>query len=160
MSKTMKKSLAVILIVIIIFVMLWLVYDMFKKEPADANTVDTNLADENTGLDNVINDLFENTVENKTDENIDKKNDIVADDDTKNEEKQNEHSETTSGSVTSREEKAIKLVQEVWGDLDGVYCTNMGIDNNGKYIVSVNSKDTAVLAWYLVDVDSGLVTKQ
>lgn len=162
MNKTVIRSLIIIFIVLIIFALVWLVYDMIKEKPVDANNIDTNLLDENTGLDNVINDLFENVVSNEIDDNAMQNEIDVNEVNDKNTEKneENDTEEPTTGSVTSREEKAIQLVKKAWGNSDGVYFSNMGIDNQGRYIVSVNTKNTAVLAWYIVDVDSGLVTKQ
>ena len=54
MEKTAKKSVLIILIMILLFVIIWFVYDSFKKEPANANAVTTNITDKNSGLDNVI----------------------------------------------------------------------------------------------------------
>ena len=52
MNKTVRNSLLVIVIAIVLFGIIWLVYDIIREQPVDANSVDTNLADENTGLDN------------------------------------------------------------------------------------------------------------
>lgn len=155
MSKSITRSILVIAIAIVSFCIIWVVYDMVKKEPADANVVDTNLADENTGLDNVINTLFENVVENEVEENkiVNETTNEV------NEEKEEEDIETNSGSVTSKEKKAVELVKNFWGEDDSVYFSYQSIDNQGRYIVSVNRKDSSVLAWYTVDVDSEIVTK-
>ena len=62
MEKTAKRSVLIILIMILLFVIIWFVYDSFKKEPANANAVTTNITDKNSGLDNVINDLFEKAI--------------------------------------------------------------------------------------------------
>ena len=157
MNKSVKNSIIVILIVIIIFIISWIGYDIYKAEPANANVEHSNLADENTGLDNIINVLLENVeikeeIENKVEEPeniIKEENDEI--------EKENESYE---GSVTSREEKAVKLVKQAWGEDDSVYFSYQSVDNQGRYIVSVNRKDTTVLAFFLVDVDNEVVTKQ
>lgn len=150
MSKSGKNSLVVILIFIVIFAISWVAYDVYKQEPADANIADTNLADENTGLDNIINDLFENVIED--DEEL---NEII-DEKTNNDIEEGE----TTGSITSREEKAVQLVKNAWGEDDTVYFSYQSIDSQGRYIVSVNKKDTTVLAFFVVDVDNEIVTKQ
>lgn len=166
MNKTLRNSLIVILILIILFALIWLIYDSFKKEPANANITNENLLDENTGLDNLINDLFENVEVNETnnqikqDENKQNTNQEQTNNNT-NQKNEQKNTETTNESVTSKEEKAVNLVKKTWGDSQGVYFSNMGIDNQGRYIVSVNdSGSTKTLAFYIVDVDKELVTKQ
>lgn len=156
MDKTVKRSLIIILIVIVLFIIIWLVYDMVKKEPVNANAVDTNFADENKGLDNIINELFDNVDVNEMEENT-IQNEI--ENEINNDSISNVGSSTES--VTSKEQKAIELVKRAWGDTDGVYFSNMSIDNQGRYIVSVNdSRTTKTLAFFVVDIDKELVTKQ
>ena len=159
MEKTAKRSVLIILIMILLFVIIWFVYDSFKKEPANANAVTTNITDKNSGLDNVINDLFEKADINEIDANL--IGNTIVDDNTNstNETVTNTGSSTTS--VTSKEQKAVALVKKAWGNTDGVYFSNMSIDNQGRYIVSVNdAKTTKTLAFFKVDVDKELVTKQ
>lgn len=160
MSKTKKKSYIIIAIVIILFIIICLVYETMKTKPVDANNTNTNLLDENTGLDNIINKLFDDVttneeVENEIEENIEKENT-----NTENNEANNEDT-SSSESVTSKQEKAINLVKKEWGGDDGVYFSNESIDSQGRYIVSVRDKRTTnSLAFFLVDVDRELVTKQ
>lgn len=161
MSKTVKNSLIVIAIVVVLFGIIWFVYDVFKKEPVDAN-VNANLADENTGLDNIINDLFENVQTNEQTENVVENENITNNQkEEKQEDKTNEVISESTESVTTREEKAVELVKKEWGSTDGVYFSNESVDSQGRYIVSVrDKKTTASLAFYLVDVDKQLVTQQ
>lgn len=160
MSKTVKNSLIVIGIVIVLFVMIWFIYDMIKTEPVDANVENTNLVDENTGLDNLINELFDDTITNKLNENVVDNSDTDNEEDIKNEEK-NDTDVSTSENMTSKQEKAIALVKKAWGGEDGVYFSNESIDSQGRYIVSVRDKGTTnSLAFFLVDVEKELVTKQ
>lgn len=160
MSKTVKNSLIVIGIVIVLFVMIWFIYDMIKTEPVDANVENTNLVDENTGLDNLINELFDDTTTNKLNENVVDNSDTDNEEDIKNEEK-NDTDVSTSENMTSKQEKAIALVKKAWGGEDGVYFSNESIDSQGRYIVSVRDKGTTnSLAFFLVDVEKELVTKQ
>lgn len=160
MSKTVKNSLIVIAIVVVLFGIIWFVYDVFKKEPVDAN-VNANLADENTGLDNIINDLFENVQANEQTENVVDENITNNQKEEKQEDKTNEVISESTESVTTREEKAVELVKKEWGSTDGVYFSNESVDSQGRYIVSVrDKKTTASLAFYLVDVDKQLVTQQ
>ncbi len=158
MNKTVKKSLIIIAIVIVLFAIIWLVYDMFKKDTVNTSS-DTNIIDGNTGLDNIINDLFENDVieneiENEVTENV-TSNNSKGNDNTKQE---TEEPDTTE-KATSKEEKAIELAKKKWGSTSGVYFSNEGINSDGRYIVSVrDGKSTSSLAFYLVDVEKGLVT--
>lgn len=167
-SKNRKKaSYLIIAIVIILFIILCLAYDEMKLEPADANTVNDNLVDENKGLDNIINELFENVitneeVENKNeDENTQKENSNTENKDDTNEQNEIEEDISSTETVTSKEQKAINLVKQAWGGDDGVYFSNESIDSKGRYIISVRDRGTTnSLAFFLVDVDRELVTKQ
>lgn len=160
MDKTVKRSLIVIIIVVIVFAIIWFSYDSLKKKPVDANVADTNLSDENTGLDNIINDLFDNVLVNETKEDNSVVNDEIKENEDEPLDEENEQ-EYSAGSVTSKEEKAVELVKEQWGESSGVYFRNESIDAEGRYIISVrDSKTTNSLAFFVVDVDKGLVTKQ
>lgn len=156
MNKTVRNSLIVIGIVIAIFIITWIIYDIFKKEPVDANIINTNLTDENTGLDNFINELFDNVIVNETAENV-----IANTENNENIEKKEEIDNAGNVSITSKEERAIELVEKEWGGSDGVYFSNESIDNQGRYIVSVRDKRTTdSLAFFVVDIDKELVTKR
>ena len=158
MNKTVKRCLIIIAIVVVLFAIIWLVYDMVKSKPASAQ-VDTNLVDENTGLDNVINELFDNVIENEISENVVENNTQNHDEQTQN--KQVNSSTSVTESHTSKEERAVELVKKEWGSSSGVYFSNDSVDEQGRYIVSVHdSKTTMTLAFYLVDLDKGTVTEQ
>lgn len=166
MNKAVKNSLMITAIIIVLFGIIWFVYDMFKKEPVETN-VNANLVDGNAGLDNMINELFENIVDNEVAENgvNDKtENEVAGDaekDDNKKQENEEDATQLVTEDVTTREEKAIELVKKEWGSTDGVYFSNESIDTEGRYIVSVrDKKKTTSLAFYVVDVDKQLVTEQ
>jgi len=155
MNNTKKNSLIIIGIVLTIFVMLYLVYDVIKTEPANTNSIDTNLEDQNTGLVNMLNELFDNV------EDSENKSETKVENETNVNNNQEEDNVSSTESVTTRQEKAIQLVKEEWGGEDGVYFSNESIDSQGRYIVSVRDKKTTnSLAFFLVDVETGLVTKQ
>ena len=157
MNKGLKNSLLILIITICLFTITWIIYDMVKEEPVDANVTDTNLVDENTGLDNIINELFENVEKNMLNEQS-KQNE---EENLENEEENDKTPIVTTETVTSREEKAIELVKKEWGGTEGVYFSNESIDQSGRYIVSVrNSRTTNLLAFYIVDVNTGIVTKK
>lgn len=154
MYKMIKNGILVIAIVAVLLGVVWFVYDIVKTEPVDANSTDTNLADENKGLDNLINELFTNVETNQLVEN----DSVENEEESKNKTKEDS---IVSSSVTSKEEKAIELVKEEWGGTDGVYFSNESIDSQGRYIVSVRDRGTTnSLAFFIVDVNTGLVTKQ
>lgn len=161
MSKTVKNSLIIIAIVVVLFCIIWLIYDIFKKDPVDTNA-NANLADENTGLDNIINDLFDNVQTNEQIDNVTENENVInSQEEDKQENKIGGVSDETTESVTTREEKAVELVKKEWGSTDGVYFSNESIDAQGRYIVSVRDKKTTTsLAFYLVDIDKQLVTQQ
>lgn len=164
MNKNVKKSLIVIAIVILLFVAIWLMYDVVKEKPVDSEQTNANFVDENTGLDNFINGLFENVTSDKPEENKVEEN-IVKEDKTDNNEETEENDVQEAGtsgeSVTSKEERAVELVKKEWGETEGLYFSNDAIDTEGRYIVSVHDRSTTnTLAFFIVDVDSGLVTKK
>ena len=164
MSKNVKIGLTVVIILMLLFAIIWMVYDAKKETVTNTNDIKTNLDNENTGLDNIINDLFDNVVVNEVSNTIENEintNTNIETNEITNSELSNEiDNENHSNSVTSKEEKAIQLVKDEWGSTDGVYFSNMGIDSNGRYIVSVNRKDTTTIAFFTVDVNTGLVTRQ
>ena len=162
MTKTIKVCLILLVIVIILFVIVFLAYDVFKEETVEVSE-NTNIVDGNTGLDNVINELFENVEVNETVESEEEttENTVSTSTDENSEEDEEETEDDESDSVTSKEEKAVALVKEEWGSTDGVYFRNESIDSDGRYIVSVrDSSTTTALAFYYVDLSTGLVTEQ
>ena len=56
MSKSTKKLLGIVVIVILILAIVWLVYENIKPQPTSVN-VTNELPDENKGIDNIINDV-------------------------------------------------------------------------------------------------------
>lgn len=157
MNKTVKKSLIIIAIVIVVFIIIWFVYDMFKKDTVETNS-NSNLVDGNTGLDNIINDLFDNdSIENEIKNSI---TENVVDDNQGKENIIQDNEPDTTEKATTKEEKAIELAKKKWGSTSGVYFSNESINSDGRYIVSVrNSQTTDSLAFYLVDVEKGIVTE-
>lgn len=146
MNRTLKNSLLIIAIIVVATVTSWLIYYVITEESVN---VAPNVADENA----VRDDTFANTVTNKQ----------VG---TNNEESKNKVTDNTIPSIntetlTSKEGKAIELVKRQWGEIDGVYFTNESIDSSGRYIVSVrNQSTTSSLAFFIVDINTGVVTKK
>lgn len=160
MNKTVKNSIMIVIICILAFAIIGLVYENIKEKPVDSNAENTDVADENTGLDNVINELFDDAYANElTDDNNEIANETKKENEVKNEQIGNIGSSTQS--ATSKEKKAVELVEKAWGGSEGVYFSNDGIDNQGRYRVSVHKKNTTdTLAFFIVDLERELVTKQ
>ena len=165
MSKNTKKILGIVVIVILILVAIWVVYENVKPEPASVN-ISNDLPDENVGIDNIINDIFENEVTNTvSNETV---NEIIDKGTNKNEESNTnqvdkEDSETVSGTATTRKEKAIELAKEYYeeeyGSTEGIYFRYDSIYGDGRYIVIASSEGRTV-AFLFVDLKTGVVTKK
>ena len=166
MKNKIKTIILILLIIVVAFVMIWFAYKIINSNNSsetNANVVNnvTNIKsseEKNNIPENKEENKIENDEENKT------KNENV------NEEKseENEKNNTTSNNLeknntvkiegNTNEEKAINIVKKNWGNEEGVYFSTMGIDANGKYIISVNDSATsAVKAWCYVDVDKGQI---
>ncbi len=164
MSKTGKIVLAVAVIALLLFGIILAVYNNFKTEEVGTNNTNNNILDDaNTGLENFINNIFD---ENTIDDNSENKENTQNDTNT-----QSGNQNTSSGNnkpvnqTTPGEKKAIELVRaewkKEWGSLDEVSFNNVMIQNDGKYVVSVNdSKTTKVIRRYVVDTTTGLVEEK
>lgn len=70
-------------------------------------------------------------------------------------------SNVVTGSEEDLVEKAINIVKQDWGEDDTVYFDYAGIDNEGRYVISVHNKETTqVLEWYNVNTTTGQFFKQ
>lgn len=146
-----EKTKTTILIIIIILCAIGLTFLSYKilnneeqKEPVSNPT--NIIEDKNEGKD--ITENKEQKSEESKEENNDKKVET------------NDVKETKIPQIegTTNEEKAINIVKNKWGQSNDVYFATMGIDANGKYIISVNDSATsAVKAWCYVDVDKGQI---
>ena len=152
MSKTTKNFLILIVITLAIFAIISAVYQYFKTEPIDANTMSNKtIIDANTGLENMINTLLDE------EEN-------VGNEETTNQIEEKEQIEDVDNNMTQRENKAIKLAKEQWkkdwGNLEGV-AFNVSVQNDGKYGVTVyDIKTTQSIQFYIVDVDTEIVKER
>ena len=165
MSKGTRNLILGIIAIILLFVIIIIIYQQYRTEPLSANEAKGNiLADPNSGLDNMLNKIFgneeteneENNITNTTNENVQNTN---------TENKTNDEDLTEDDSrMTPRENKAIKLVQELWkkewGNLSGV-SFNVSIQSDGKYGVTVyNVVTTETIRFYVVDVDTEVVRER
>ena len=102
MSKVVKNSLIVIAIAILVFVIIYFVYDLLKAKPTYSEQVQqSNLEGSNMGID--TDKLFEN-VSTSNEEKTNIENEV---------EEPKENTEVLNGTVTSKEEKAIESKEEL-----------------------------------------------
>ena len=154
MNNRLKTIILIIGIIAISTLLTWLSYFIIVDKDVinEANTngvkneITTNVKESEVASSNI-----QETKQEKKDENQNK--DL--------EENKKEETVKEKTSSETNEEKAINAVKKVWGVEEGVYFASMGIDANGKYIVSVNDSATsAVYGWYSVDIETGEVKAQ
>ena len=59
MSKGIRNTIIVIAIIIVLFIIVFVLYQNFQTEPMDANSTGENvLQDANTGLENMLNEIL------------------------------------------------------------------------------------------------------
>lgn len=76
-----------------------------------------------------------------------------------------ENTETSTETITeepkTEQEKAVDIVKKDWGDTENVSITVDGVNNDGRYIVSVRNKNTTeALAFYTVNVSDKTFSKR
>ena len=70
-------------------------------------------------------------------------------------------SETFREEPKTEQEKAIDIVKKDWGDTENVSITVDGVNNDGRYIISVRDKNTTeALAFYTVNVSDKTFSKR
>lgn len=153
MKERLKTITLIFLIIVIAILLTWISYiiivDKNIKE-AKSNIVNNEITTNVNETETASSNVKENKIE-KTDENKTETQEIKNNEEAKKEEVENQ----------TNEEKAINAVKRAWGSEQGVYFASMGIDANGRYIVSVNDSATSVVyGWYSVDIDTGEVKAQ
>ena len=177
MSKGVRNTIIVIAIILVLFILIFVVYQQFQTEPMDANSTGENvLQDANTGLENMLNDILnEETNQNITNEEEQQNQENSEAQSTQGQASQEVNQSSSESTdeeelteddnrMTPREEKAIELVQEEWeknwGSLDSV-SFNVSVQNDGKYGVTVyDTRTTTYIEQYIVDVDTEIVTER
>lgn len=153
MSKKTKVAILILVIALIIVVAIGTIsiINSFKSDDTGAEALN------DTQINGIVNNTETNNIENAEQENN------VVNEEVNNTENTNGtshgNSQTSDNANNSNEEKAIGLVKEEWGEDGSVYFDLAGVTSDGKYRVSVN-KDTKVLAWYIVDIETGTVTQK
>ena len=150
--RSLLKSLLVIFITAIIIILIYGGNHYFQsREQVDSTA---NNSTENSALANQ-----NKTTDNNEKENISKEEpeEDVAQEENDSEEKEDEESGKEEVNI-NEEDKAIDLAKKQYGTTDGVYFRIEQIQSNGVYIVSVrNSETTRDIAWYTVNVKTGVV---
>lgn len=163
MSKEMKATITILIIILVAFGVLFAVYHHFegtKPMEPKITTTGTIVPDANSGFDDLINEV----IDEKTEE-IDEKENSQNTQTTSNTSSSFTQETEDDTDSTPREKKAIELVKKEWekeyGSLADVSFNNVGIQSDGKYRVSVNDATTTqVLQFYIVDVDTGVVKER
>lgn len=172
MKKTVRNTIIIIAIIVMIFAIILAVYQYFKDEPMNANTLGAAnvLEDANTGLENMLNEIFneETGAGNvETIKNTEQTGNITnsSNNETQDSSKGDEMDLTEDDNrATPRENKAIELAKKQWtkdwGNTNGV-SFNVSIQSDGKYGVTVyDISSTKSIQFYIVDVDTGIVTER
>lgn len=174
MDKKLKIGIG-IFVVIAVFAIIILCYEIFKEAPANTNTSENFMVNQDQKLDNVINQLFDNSLVDEKD--TETNGNVIQEPQTPDNpaDNGNKSQGSTSGEVegdeaasnaggettTPKEEEAIRIAKEDWGEDDSVYFINEAINQDGRYIVRVSDKKTQdTLAWYFIDVETGKFYRQ
>ncbi len=170
MKKRTKNTIIIVAIILIIFAIIFVVYQKFQAEPMNANTTGENiLEDANTGLENMLNDILnevdeeENSEDNSIEETEESEKTTTNNSENKNQANDKKQTEDDNR-MTSKESKAIELVkkqwEEEWGDTDDV-SFNVSVQSDGKYGVTVyDTTTTKSIQFYIVDVDTGIIKER
>ena len=160
MKENTKTTILVIAVIICAIAMTFISYKIInndeQKEPVSSSTnVEKDIESKNEETNKTENEVL-NKKEEKAEEA--KENEEKNKDQNKEEENDEinnvEEPKTPQVEGATNQEKAINIVKNKWGQSNDVYFAAMGIDTEGKYIISVNDSATsAVRAWCYVDVD-------
>ena len=153
MSKKTKVAILILVIALIIVLAIGTIsiINSFKSDDTGAEALNE------TQINGIVNNIETNNIENTEQENNVVNEEVNNTENTNNTAQGN--SQTSDNANNSNEEKAIELVKKEWGEDSSVYFDLAGVTSDGKYRVSVN-KDTKVLAWYIVDIETETVTQK
>lgn len=146
MKKWLKIILPVICVLAVVIAFVLLFYMKGKTEQTSSeNDVNTTNVISNTNT-NTNTSIENNFVENTT---------IVSEDTVEDAVMSGEEDRYAE----DKQEKAIELVKEKWGEDDTVYFTNESVNSDEEYIVAVRQKSsTAVKNYFKVNIKTGTVT--
>ncbi len=145
-----KKVIFIIIGVIIVgAISSYLIYDMIG------------LKTEETGTENILQNISENKIENIMENETNISENIV--ENIQNEEPVEERpiSSETNVPTESTTDKAKRIAREDYGTDEGVYYSYDGVDNDGRYIISVrDSNTTKQFAIYNINVETEEFSKR
>jgi len=149
-----KIGIALILICVIALIV-WVVYEQQKPEEMDKNPTQNIVKNPNDGIGALANQMIgePNAVEGSL---VEKEEEPVAPPSTEN------SSEVIQESIPDKLEKAKELAAAEWGDMEGFYLyVDERVENEGIYTVEVHdASDTALKCTYLVNVEKGTVEEK
>lgn len=151
MKSKIGTFILIVVIVAVAGVMIWFAHKIIVEQNGEFKPTN-----------NVTNDVNKN-ISNNTEKKENKVNNNVnnTNEENKTKEEQNNIASENKNTGATNEEKAINIVKQNWGNSDGVYFTTMGIDADGRYIVTVNdSTTTAIFATFAVNIETGEVAEQ
>lgn len=147
----MGKKIWILIIVIILFGIICGISLNKNDDNIDKN-INNNLENAEE-LDQEETNVITNIVDNKTTNEIQQNIEIV--------EQNNVSTETFTESPKTADEKAIAIAKKDYGDKQGIKFGIEGMDEKGRYIVTVrNSETTEAMAFYFVNVDNETFTKK
>lgn len=150
-----KKSIIItILVIIAVALVIFFTAKLSNVQKNEDNIISMEKIDEDNLFENKNNLITNNTIQENINNTVeeDNNNDVVV----------NTNSNTVvSNEMTDTEdykEKALRLVQEDWGEDDSVYFDIAEIQENGIYKICVRDKNTTnEVMWYEVDVVNNTV---
>lgn len=154
MKDKLKTGILIIVILIVAIIMIWCAYIIINSN--DSSEIGSNITNEQNEIEtnsiNSVKNTIEDVEENVEENNLE--NEVI--NEVNNNVTSTSPTEVTKNTGATNEEKAINIVKKNWGSEEGVYFVTMGIDANGRYIVTVNdSATTAIYAWYAVNIETG-----
>lgn len=159
MKNKIKTGIMIIVVLLVAGVMVWFAHKIIVDSDNSSEIVSNEK--------NETNKVFEASENIENVDNINQESEVTTEENSAYgnhiEEEENSNQATSDNTVQknnntriSNEDRAISIVKKNWGSEEGVYFTTMGIDSNGRYIVTVNdSSTTAVYASYAVNIETG-----
>lgn len=150
----MKKSTITLIIVVLMLVAICIFAFVGNRKEKTIETVNQNKIEKS-----VTNEQDKNEKINEIEEE-ERVNEVQNNENEENIEDMSTSSETFTEEPKTVEEKAIEIVKKDWNGVDAQFSIQ-GMDNNGKYIVTVTDNNTTeALAFYKVNVNDGTFEKR
>ena len=146
-----KKVCIVIVVIILLGIICGIMLNKNSKNTNDQN--EEKRLEENSVVNQQVANEEANVVDNET---VNEVQETLT-----NSEKENTTTETFTEEPKTAEEKAIAIAKKDYGNEQGVKFGVEGIDESGRYIVTVRNSDTTeALAFYFVNLTNSTFTKK